>query len=453
MSGTPRIVTAHWGDDGVVPYEGYVRAGGYEGLRRALSMSPEEVIAEVKASGLRGRGGAGFPTGLKWSFVPQDTGKPTYVVCNFDESEPGTFKDRELVEREPHQVLEGIAIAAYAVRSHLAFIYCRGEFLWPGSVLRRALEEAYAHGVLGERVLGSDYRLDVVLHRGAGAYICGEETALLSSLEGYRGQPRQRPPFPATEGLYASPTVINNVETLCFVPHILRNGASWFTGIGPERSPGTKVFSVSGKVERPGNYELPMGTPFRVLLEEHAGGVLGGRALKAWTPGGSSTPMLTAEHLDVALDFESLQQAGSMLGTGAVMVMDETDCIVEAVRRMLRFYAHESCGKCTPCREGTWWVSRVLDRIEAGLGRPEDLALLEDLPGNLLFRGFCPLLDGAVSPLASGLRYFREEFERHVEERRCPFTGRGPSTVAPEPPAPAPPEPAPGPVPLSEVLR
>ncbi len=453
MSDGPRIITAHWGDERVIPYEGYVRVGGYEGLRRALAMSPEEVIAEVKASGLRGRGGAGFPTGVKWSFVPQDTGKPTYVVCNFDESEPGTFNNRELVEREPHQVLEGIAIAAYAIRSNLAFIYCRGEFLWPGSVLRRALEEAYEHGVLGERVLGTDHRLDVVLHRGAGAYICGEETALLSSLEGYRGQPRQRPPFPAIEGLYASPTVINNVETLCFVPHILRNGASWFTSIGTERSPGTKVFSISGKVERPGNYELPMGTPFRVLLEEHAGGVLGGRALKAWTPGGSSTPMLTAEHLDVALDFESVQQAGSMLGTGAVMVMDETDCMVEAVRRMVRFYAHESCGKCTPCREGTWWVSRVLDRIEAGYGRPEDLPLLEDLVPNLLFRGFCPLLDGAVSPVASGLRHFREEFERHIEERRCPFTGRGSATGVAEPPAPpAPQEPAPGPVPLSEVL-
>ena len=458
MSEPTRIVTAHFDDPSVVSYEGYVRAGGYEGLRRALQLAPEEVIAEVKASGLRGRGGAGFPTGLKWSFVPQDTGKPTYVVANFDESEPGTFGNRELVEREPHQLLEGIAIAAYAIRSHLAFIYCRGEFLWPGSVLQRALAEAYEHGVLGERVLGSDYRLDVVLHRGAGAYICGEETALLSSLEGERGQPRQRPPFPAIEGLYASPTVINNVETLCFVPHILRNGAAWFAAIGPERSPGTKVFSISGKVERPGNYELPMGTPFRVLLEEHAGGVLGGRALKAWTPGGSSTPMLTAEHLDVPLDFESLQQAGSMLGTGAVMVMDETDCIVDAARRMVRFYAHESCGKCTPCREGTWWVKRIFERIEAGYGRPEDLPLLEDLAGNMLFRGFCPLLDGAVSPIRSSLRYFREELERHITERRCPFSGRGPglgTEPEPEPEPAAPSRPGPGRVtiPLSEVLR
>lgn len=419
MSEPTRIVTAHWDDPSVVSYEGYVRAGGYEGLRRALAMSPEEVIAEVKASGLRGRGGAGFPTGLKWSFVPQGTGKPTYVVANFDESEPGTFGNRELVEREPHQLLEGIAIAAYAIRSNLAFIYCRGEFLWPGTVLQRAVAEAYEAGVFGDRVLGTDVRLDVVLHRGAGAYICGEETALLSSLEGYRGQPRQRPPFPAVEGLYASPTVINNVETLCFVPHILRNGASWFASIGPERSPGTKVFSISGKVERPGNYELPMGTPFRVLLEEHAGGVLGGRALKAWTPGGSSTPMLTAEHLDVPLDFESLQQAGSMLGTGAVMVMDETDCVVDAARRMVRFYAHESCGKCTPCREGTVWLGQVLRRILAGGGRPADLDLLEGIARGMTGTCFCPLGESVPPAIYASLRFFRHEFEHHIAHRTC----------------------------------
>jgi NADH-quinone oxidoreductase subunit F len=432
---TPRIVTANWDNPGVFGIDGYVANGGYEGLRRALSMTPAEVIDEMKASGLRGRGGAGFPTGVKWSFVPQDTGKPTYVVCNFDESEPGTYNNRELVEREPHQLLEGLAIAAYAIRANEAYIYCRGEFLHPGSVLQAAIAEAYAKGFFGTDVLGSGFDLEVILHRGAGAYICGEETALLSSLEGYRGQPRLRPPFPAVEGLYASPTLINNVETLCFVPHVLRNGAAWFAAIGPEKSPGTKVFSISGKVERPGNYELPMGTPFRTLLTEHAGGVLGGRALKAWTPGGSSTPLLTAEHLDVELDFESVQAAGSLLGTGAVMVMDDGDCIVGAVERMVRFYAHESCGKCTPCREGTWWGARILGRLEAGYGRMEDLALLEDLGTNMLFRAFCALADAAVSPIASSLKFFREEYEAHIVERRCPFTGRGPGAAADEVPS------------------
>jgi NADH-quinone oxidoreductase subunit F len=422
---TGKVITADWGNPDVIPYDGYVAGGGYEGLRAALEMSSAEVIETVKASGLRGRGGAGFPTGVKWSFVPQG-GKPTYVVSNFDESEPGTFNNRELVERGPHQFLEGLAIASYAIGSHEAYIYCRGEFLYPGMVLQRAIGEAYAAGVFGGSMLGSGWELEVVLHRGAGAYICGEETALLSSLEGYRGQPRLRPPFPAVEGLYGCPTLINNVETLSNVPHILRNGPEWFARIGPEKSPGTKIFSVSGKVERPGNYEVPMGTPLRTLLEDHAGGVLGGRRLKAWTPGGSSTPMLTDAHLDVGLDFESVAAAGSLLGTGAVIVMDDSDCLVEATRRLLAFYAHESCGKCTPCREGTWWASRVLDRIEAGYGRPEDLHLLDDMGENILFRAFCALADGAVSPIQSSLRFFRDEYERHVEERRCPFTGVGP---------------------------
>ncbi len=424
-----RVLTANWGNPDVIPLEGYRAQGGYEGLRLALDRTSVDVIETVKASGLRGRGGAGFPTGVKWSFVPQDTGKPTYAVCNFDESEPGTFKDRELIEREPHRFLEGMAIAAYAVGSHEAYIYCRGEFLHPGRVLDRAIAEAYDGGIFGDSVLGSGYELNVVLHRGAGAYICGEETALLSSLEGHRGQPRLRPPFPAVEGLYGCPTLINNIETLCSVPHILRNGPEWFAAIGPEKSPGTKVFSVSGKVERPGNYELPMGTSLRTLLEEHAGGVLAGRRLKAWTPGGSSTPMLTDEHLEVPLDFESIAAAGSLLGTGGVIVMDETDCIVEATRRLLRFYAHESCGKCTPCREGTWWVSRVLDRIENGYGRPEDLSLLDDLGRNILFRAFCALADGAVSPIQSSLRSFRDEYEAHIAEHRCPFTGKGPGDL------------------------
>jgi NADH-quinone oxidoreductase subunit F len=429
LSVHPRVLTQHWGDESVIPLAGYEAAGGYKALRKALGMESSEIIDVVKASGLRGRGGAGFPTGMKWSFVPQDTGKPTYVVVNFDESEPGTSNNRELMEREPHQVLEGAMIAAIAVNCHTVFCYSRGEFLWPGMVLERAVQEAYAAGYLGKGILGSDYDLEVVVHHGAGAYICGEETALLSSLEGQRGQPRLRPPFPAVEGLYASPTVINNVETLCNVPHILNNGAEWFTSMGTEKSPGNKMFTISGKVERPGNYELPMGTPFRELLEDCGGGVLGGRRLKAWTPGGSSTPFLTADHMEVGLDFESVAAAGSLLGTGAVMVLDETDCVVEAARRLTQFYAHESCGKCTPCREGTWWAERVLERVESGYGREEDLPLLGEMGDNILFRAFCALADGAVSPIASSLKYFKEEYESHVREGRCPFTGLGPGVV------------------------
>ena len=426
MSEPRRVLTAHWDDPSVIPLAGYEAAGGYRALRTALGMSAEELIQLVKDSGLRGRGGAGFPTGMKWSFVPRDTGKPTYVTVNFDESEPGTCNNRELVEREPHALIEGAAIAARAIDCHLAYIYIRGEYLWQGRVLQRALDEAYAAGYLGSGIMGGDDDLDIVLHRGAGAYICGEETALLSSLEGFRGQPRLRPPFPAVEGLYESPTVINNVETLMNVPHIVNNGADWFKAVGTEKAPGTKMFTISGKVERPGNYELPMGTPFRVLLEEHGGGVLGGRKIKAWTPGGSSTPFLTADHLDVGLDFESVMEAGSLLGTGAIMVLDETDCMVEAARRLVEFYAHESCGKCTPCREGTWWATRVLGRIEGGYGREEDLPLMADVSENILFRAFCALADGAVSPIQSTLKYFMDEYEAHIREGRCPVTGKGP---------------------------
>jgi NADH-quinone oxidoreductase subunit F len=426
MSEPLRVLTAHWGDPGVIPLAGYEAAGGYRALRRALEMSADDVIQLVKDSGLRGRGGAGFPTGMKWSFVPRDTGKPTYVTVNFDESEPGTANNRELVEREPHALLEGTAIAARAIDCHLAFIYVRGEYLWPGRILQRAIEEAYAAAYLGRGIMGGSYDLDIVLHRGAGAYICGEETALLSSLEGYRGQPRLRPPFPAVEGLYSSPTVINNVETLMNIPHIVNNGAEWFRSVGTEKSPGTKLFTISGKVERPGNYELPLGAPFRMLLEDCAGGVPGGKKLKAWTPGGSSTPFLTAGHLDVGLDFESVTEAGSLLGTGAVMVLDESDCMVEAARRLVEFYAHESCGKCTPCREGTWWATRMIGRVEEGYGREEDLPLIGEVGQNILFRAFCALADGAVSPIESTLKHFMDEYEAHVREGRCPVTGIGP---------------------------
>ncbi|MDH5223540.1 MAG: NADH-quinone oxidoreductase subunit NuoF [Actinomycetota bacterium] len=430
MSEQRRVLTAHWGDPSVIPLGGYEAAGGYRALRSALGMSGDELIQLVKDSGLRGRGGAGFPTGMKWSFVPRNTGKPTYVTVNFDESEPGTCNNRELVEREPHALVEGTAIAAKAIDCHLAFIYIRGEYLWQAQVLQEALDEAYAAGYLGEKLMGSDYDLDIVLHRGAGAYICGEETALLSSLEGFRGQPRLRPPFPAVEGLYESPTVINNVETLMNVPHIVNNGADWFKAVGTEKAPGTKMFTISGKVERPGNYELPMGTPLRVLLEDHAGGMLGGKALKAWTPGGSSTPFLTADHLDVGLDFESVMDAGSLLGTGAIIVLDESDCMVEAARRLVEFYARESCGKCTPCREGTWWATRVLGRIEAGYGSEEDLPVMADMGENILFRAFCALADGAVSPIQSTLTHFMDEYEAHIREGRCPVNGGGPGRSA-----------------------
>jgi NADH-quinone oxidoreductase subunit F len=415
------VLTARWGDPEAAGIDRYLATGGYQGLKKALAMAPDDVISGVKSSGLRGRGGAGFPTGQKWSFVPQDTGKPVYVVCNFDESEPGTFNNRELVERDPHQLIEGLIIASYAVRCRTAFVYCRGEFVWPATVLERAVAEAYDRGYLGPKVAGSDYALDVIVHRGAGAYICGEETALLESLEGKRGQPRLRPPFPAVEGLYASPTVVNNVETLSNVPHILDRGAEWYTSIGTEKSAGPAIYSISGKVNRPGNYEAPMGTPARELIEERAGGIAGGRSLKAWTPGGSSTPFLTAEHLDTAMDFDSVAAAGSLLGTKAMIVLDDSDCVVEAARRFTQFYAHESCGKCTNCREGTWWSSRILGRLQDGRGRPEDIDLVNQVASNMLFRSFCALADGAASPINSSIKFFREEYEDHVRLGRCPM--------------------------------
>jgi NADH-quinone oxidoreductase subunit F len=420
------VLTARWGTDGADSIDGYLENGGYEGLRRALSMSAAEVIEAVKGSGLRGRGGAGFPTGLKWEFTAKADGSPKYVVCNADEGEPGTFKDRELLERDPHQLLEGIAIASYAVGCRTAFVYLRGEFLFAGRQLERAVAQAYDRGFLGRGIAGSDYDLDLVMHRGAGSYECGEETALLESLEGKRGQPRLRPPFPAVEGLYGKPTVINNVETLSAVPHILGRGADWFAGIGPEKSTGTKIFCVSGKVARPGNYEAPMGTPARVVIDELAGGVPGGKRLKAWTPGGSSTPFLTADHLDTPLDFESIAAAGSLLGTGAVIVLDETDCVVDAALRFTQFYAHESCGKCTPCREGTWWLTKVLYRMENGGGRNEDVDVMVDVGDNMLFKNFCALGDGAVSPIHSSIKYFRDEYEEHVKAGGCPLRERPP---------------------------
>src|SRR6266496_4674140 len=414
------VLTARWGNPDAVTMDGYEKTGGYAALRKALGMTPDAVIDEVKASGLRGRGGAGFPTGTKWSFIPQDTGKPVYVTVNFDESEPGTFNNRELVERDPHQLVEGAIICAYAVRCHTVFIYTRGEFVWPGTVLERAVGEAYDRGYLGKGVAGSDFDVNVVIHRGAGAYICGEETALLDSLEGRRGQPRRRPPFPAVAVLYGCPTVINNVESIASVPAIIKNGPDWFSSMSTEKSKGMTLYSLSGHVTRPGQYESPLGITLRQLLDL-AGGVREGHELKFWTPGGSSTPLLTADHLDVPLDYEGVGSVGSMLGTKALQIFDETTCVVRAVLRWTEFYKHESCGKCTPCREGTWWLVQILERLEHGKGSEEDLDTLLDLCENILGRSFCALGDGATSPITSSIQYFKDEYVAHFTHGGCPF--------------------------------
>ena len=398
----------------------YEARGGYAAARKALKeLKPDEVIELVKQSGLRGRGGAGFPTGLKWGFVPKVSTEPKYVVVNADESEPGTFKDRELMEKNPHQLLEGILLAAYAIGSHKSFIYIRGEFGYIVPILEKAIEEAVAKGYLGSGIFGTDFALDLVVHRGAGAYICGEETALLDSLEGFRGQPRLKPPFPAVKGLYGGPTIVNNVETLSFVPLIVGQGPAAFRKFGTEKSPGTKIFSVSGPVKKPGNYELALGTPLSTLLNEVCGGMKDGHELRAVIPGGSSVPVWDASKLNVPLDFESVAAAGSMLGSGGVIVMSHRTCMVEATLNITRFYRHESCGKCTPCREGTYWMEKVLHRIEHGLGLPGDLDLLIDLCHNLEGRSFCALGDAAAMPVRSSIQTFREEYEAHIREKRC----------------------------------
>ena len=396
-------------------FEGYTRTGGYGPLRTALGMAPADLVTMVKDSGLRGRGGAGFPTGLKWSFVPQGTGKPIYLVVNADEGEPGTFKDRELMERDPHLLLEGMAITARALNCQRSFIFLRGEYVWPGIRLEQAIDEAYRAGWLGKDIQGSGFDFDVTLHYAAGAYICGEETALLDALEGRRGQPRLRPPFPAVAGLYACPTVVNNVETLATVPCIVEHGVDWFRSMGPDKSPGPKLFCVSGEVLRPGNYEWPMGASAREIVEVSCGGMLPGRNLKFWAPGGSSTPLLTAEHFDVPMDFDSIAEAGSLLGTAAMMMYSDKTSVVDACLNWTRFYEHESCGKCTPCREGTFWLAQVLERMVDGRGKPEDLKVLDDVCDNIFGRSFCALGDGATSCIKSGLQHFRDEFTALVE--------------------------------------
>jgi NADH-quinone oxidoreductase subunit F len=417
MELTP-VLSDNWDADRPWTLQGY--GGDYAAARKALAMDPDAVIQLVKDSGLRGRGGAGFPTGNKWGFIPQGDGKPHYLVVNADESEPGTCKDIPLMLANPHVLIEGIVIASYAIRASHAFIYVRGEVLHVVRRLQAAVKQAYDAGILGAKVLGTDFALDVVVHAGAGAYICGEETALLDSLEGYRGQPRLRPPFPAVAGLYASPTVINNVESIASVPAIVDNGVEWFRKFGTEKSPGFTLYSLSGHVNRPGQYEAPLGVTLRELLDL-AGGVREGHELKFWTPGGSSTPILTAEHLDVPLDYEGVGAAGSMLGTKALQIFDDTTCVVRAVLRWTEFYAHESCGKCTPCREGTYWMVQILDRLEKGEGDAQDIDTLLDACDNILGRSFCALGDGATSPITSSVQYFKDEYVAHWEKRGCPF--------------------------------
>jgi NADH-quinone oxidoreductase subunit F len=397
----------------------YLAHGGYRALRKALlEHKPEELIEMVKASKLRGRGGAGFPAGLKWGFMPK--GDVTKYVCvNTDEGEPGTFKDRLLVERDPHQVLEGIVIASYAIGAHRAFIYIRGEFFMGVKRWIKAIDDAYARGFLGKNIVGSGYDLDLSVHRGAGAYICGEETAMINSLEGRRGEPRLKPPYPAEAGFSQQPTLVHNVETLANIPHIVLNGPQWYASIGTERSTGPKIFCISGPVKKRGNLELPLGTPLREIIFEHAGGLADGKQIKAIIPGGASTPMLTVEHLDVPMDFESLAQAGSMLGTGAIMVIDQGTCIVDVTRRLVKFFAHESCGRCTPCRVGTKRMLEILQHIEDGEGKEGDLDLLLSLCRGISGHTFCPMGDAAINPVMSSLQRFRPEYEYHIQHKHC----------------------------------
>jgi NADH-quinone oxidoreductase subunit F len=384
-------------------------------------MQPAEVVELVKNAGLQGRGGAGFGTGLKWSFMPPDGDRPKYLVCNADESEPGSFKDRLLMERAPHQLLEGLLIGAFATGAEKTFVYIRGEYAFAADVLQQAIDEAYAAGHLGPRALGSGFRHDVVLQRGAGAYICGEETGLLESLEGKKGQPRKKPPFPAQYGAFGMPTTVNNVETFSHVPHIVRRGAEWFRGIGTEKSPGTTLFGVSGHVVRPGLFELPLGTPLSEIVFEHARGVRGGKRVKGVIPGGMSMPILPADQLDVRMANEFLRERKTMLGTGGIMVLDEDSCMVRAGCIITWFFRDESCGQCTQCREGTGWLHKIFQRIERGEGREDDLAVLEDVAAKMEGQTICAFSDAAAWPVQGLLRHFRSDFELHLRERKCPF--------------------------------
>jgi len=397
----------------------YLDHGGYQAVRKALAMKPIEIIEQVKQSGLRGRGGAGFPTGIKWGFMPQDGELPKIIAVNTDEGEPGTFKDREIVEQDPHQVIEGVLIAAYAVGATRAYVYIRGEFFLGVKRWIKAIADAYEYGFLGEDILGSGFNLDMSVHRGAGAYICGEETAMLESLEGKRGLPRQKPPYPTSVGLFGLPTLVQNIETLACIPHIIERGPEWFASIGTAESKGPKIYSVSGHVNRPGNYELPLGISLADIIYNHAGGIPGGKKLKAVIPGGASTPILPGDQVDVPMAFETLEEAGSALGTGAIIVMDETTCMVEASRRLSKFFAHESCGRCPPCRIGSQRIFEILDRIEKGLGHPGDIDLLLELVNGIDGLTFCPMGSGLVNPVRSAIQHFREEFEYHITNKNC----------------------------------
>ncbi len=413
-----RLLFRNVDEPGLASIDTYRRLGGYRALAKAFErMEPDDVLRELEDSGLRGRGGAGFSMGKKASFLPRGD-MEKYLCCNADESEPGTFKDRELMHKNPHQLIEGIAIAALAANAGRAFIFIRGEYAEVADVLDRAVEEAYEAGYLGDGILGTHHRVELVVHRGAGAYICGEETALLDSLEGKRGNPRLKPPFPAIQGLYGGPTLINNVETLCNVPHIVERGADWFKGFGTEQSPGTKVVSISGCVQRPGNYEVELGIPAREIVHGLAGGPPGGHAVKAWFPGGSSAPVLTEAELDLPYTFEDMQQAGSMLGSGAIIVADETVSIPQLALRTARFYHHESCGKCTPCREGTNWTVKMLERVVRGEATPMDLDIISSVQENIIGHCLCVLGDSMAMPVGSMVEKFRGEFEAAIEAAR-----------------------------------
>ncbi|QLY26149.1 NADH-quinone oxidoreductase subunit NuoF [Bdellovibrio sp. KM01] len=402
---------------------GYKAKGGYETLPKALKMQPQAIIDEVKASGLRGRGGAGFPTGMKWGFLPKN-GEPRYLLCNADEGEPGTFKDRMMMERAPHQLIEGMIISAFAVGSHKGYIYVRGEYVFPIECLNKAIKEAYDAGLLGKNILGSGFDFDLDVYRGAGAYICGEETGMISSLEGLKGQPKLKPPFPAVQGYLRKPTIVNNVETLAAVTYIVKDGAQTYRKHGTEKSAGTKLFSVSGNVAKPGNYEVPLGYPLLDLINKECGGMKPGRKLKAIIPGGSSAPVLTAEECAKAnLDYESLAGLGTMLGSGAVIVMDDSQCMVDMLGVLTHFYAHESCGQCTPCREGTGWLNKILHSILEGRGRLQDIDLLVKVADNMKGKTICALSDAAALPVLSFVTKFRDEFEFYVREGRSKVKG------------------------------
>ncbi len=417
------VLSKYFGDAGARTFDGWVKRGGYEGLKKALGMTRDQIIEELKASGLRGRGGAGFPTGLKWSFMPKDVVKPHYLVCNADESEPGTFKDREILRWTPHQLIEGCAVGAHAMGAERVYIYIRGEFTAEHRILTAAVEDAYKNGALGANVFGSGRRIDVVVHRGAGAYICGEETAMMNSIEGKRGNPRIKPPFPAVAGLWACPTTINNVETLSAVPHILNRGSAWYKGLclSSPKSTGTKLISVCGHVQKPGNYEITMGTPMRDVIYDMCGGMRPGRTLKAVIPGGSSVPIMTAAEIeDCPMDYEGIVAKGSMLGSGGMIVMDDSTDMVYQIMRLAKFYAHESCAQCTQCREGTAWTTKILERILAGKGRPQDLELLLDLADNMTGKTICVLSDSCAAPVVSGIKKFRGEFDAYLSRMKQP---------------------------------